>query len=85
MMAIEEQKRATEMEIARLESDTKIKVAEIGSFSRQMDQDVNDNNVPDQLEIEKLRVNTALKERELDIKEKELEIKKKAIQNKPSK
>ena len=82
MMAVEEQKRATEMEIAQLESDTKIKVAEIGSFSRQMDQDVNDNNVPDQLEIEKLRVNTALKERELDIKEKEVEIKKRAIQSK---
>lgn len=82
MMQIEELKHAKEMEIAQLEADTKIKVAEIQSFSRQMDQDINDNQVPDQLEVEKLRSNIQLKNRELDIKEEELSIKKKAIESK---
>jgi hypothetical protein len=71
-LQVEESKKQTQLELANIAAETKIKVAEIGSFARQMDQDVNDNNVPDQLELEKLRVNTRLKERELDIKEKAL-------------
>lgn len=74
---------------------TKVKVAEIQSFARQMDQDINDNNVPDQLEIEKLRIETALKSRQLALaerkqvkdekfKEEELKIKSKQANKKPS-
>lgn len=62
---------------------TKIRVAEIGSFSRQMDQDTNDNDVPDQLEIEKLKIDTAFKAKKLQNEERALDIKEKALKNKP--
>lgn len=82
-----------ELQKLQMEIDGKITVAEINSFSRQMDQDVNDNNVPDQLEIEKLREDVKFKNAKLKLeeekfkkqseqKDKELEIKKKQA-NKP--
>ncbi len=58
------------------DNQTKIRVAEIGSFSRVEDQDANDNGVPDQLEIEKLKANVASTNRKLDIEEKKLEFNK---------
>ena len=61
-----------ELEKIQLEIDGKIAVAEINSFARQMDQDVNDNLVPDQLEIEKLRNDKELKTRKLNLDEKKL-------------
>ena len=61
-------------------NETKIEVAEINSFRNQMDQDSNDNGIPDQLEIEKLKAQVhnnekkiTLENRKLDIKEKEIE------------
>tara|TARA_Y100000361_G_C11155272_1_gene343674 strand:- start:1497 stop:2606 length:1110 start_codon:yes stop_codon:yes gene_type:complete len=61
-------------------NQTKIEVAEINSFRNQMDQDSNDNGIPDQLEIEKLKAQVKhndkkinLENRKLDIKEKEIE------------
>ena len=61
-------------------NQTKIEVAEINSFRNQMDQDSNDNGIPDQLEIEKLKAQVQhndkkinLENRKLDIKEKEIE------------
>ena len=83
-MEVEALKQEREDARKQLEVEGRIKVAEIQSFSRQMDQDINDNNVPDQLEIEKLRQNVRLKERELDIREKEVKIKEKASNVKAS-
>ena len=61
-------------------NETKIEVAEINSFRNQMDQDSNDNGIPDQLEIEKLKAQVhnnekkiTLENRKLDIKEKEMD------------
>ena len=86
---IETQK--AELEKAKLElekyktdanNETKLAVAEINSFKNQMDQDINDNGVPDQLEIEKLKIEVVnqgkkaeIENRKLDIKEKELGMK----------
>ena len=88
-MQIETQK--AELEKAKLElekyktdanNETKLAVAEINSFKNQMDQDINDNGVPDQLEIEKLKIEVVnqgkkaeIENRKLDIKEKELGMK----------
>lgn len=76
---VQQMKSDTEMEIAVMNNETKIKVAEIQSFSFQKDQDVNDNQVPDQLEIQKLRANIELKNRELDIKDRQVDVQEKAI------
>ena len=61
-------------------NETKIEVAEINSFRNQMDQDSNDNGIPDQLEIEKLKAQVhnnekkiTLENRKLDLKEREME------------
>lgn len=64
------------------DNDTKIKVAEINSFKHVMDQDSNDNGVPDQLEIEKLRIQNDFNSRKLDLEEKKLQQKDKEIENK---
>ena len=58
------------------DNQTKIRTAEIQSFSRVEDQDSNDNGVPDQLEIEKLRTNQMAISRKLDLEEKKLEFNK---------
>ena len=54
------------------DNQTKIDVAEINSFKNQMDQDSNDNGVPDQLEIAKLKANVDNNNRKLDLEEKKL-------------
>ena len=70
-----------EMERYKIDQDnaTKIAVAEINSFKNQMDQDSNDNGIPDQLEIEKLKIaveqnkqKASIENRKLDLKEKEV-------------
>ena len=68
---------------------TKIAVAEINSFRNQMDQDSNDNGIPDQLEIEKLKLQAEqvtqkneIENRKLDIKEEELNMKEKTEKEK---
>lgn len=75
----------TQLQKYKIDEDnaTKIRVAEIGSFSRQIDQDKNNDNVPDQLEIEKLKIDTALKTRKLDLDERSLDIQEKALKNRP--
>lgn len=65
-----------ELEKQRRELEVKLEIAKIQALSFAQDQDVNKNNVPDVLEIEKLRQETRLKDRELDLKEKELDRKK---------
>lgn len=64
------------------DNDTKIKVAEINAFRGKEDQDINGNQIPDQLEIEKLKIQVQntdkkmdLENRKLDVKEKELSMK----------
>ena len=79
-----------EINLHEMDNDTKIKVAEIQAFSRQIDQDINNNGVPDQLEIEKLRLendkfteDTTQKEKDRALKEKELKVKKAQANKKP--
>lgn len=59
-----------------------IKREQVKSFINQDDQDSNDNAVPDQLEIEKFRVDTEFKTKQLKQKDRELDIKEKAAKNK---
>ena len=84
-----EDKQAHEVELKEMDVETKIEVAEINSFKNQMDQDVNDNGVPDQLEIEKLKASernnmrkNQIEEKKLRLKDKELDIKKADIRAK---
>jgi hypothetical protein len=49
--------------------EVKVQVAEIQAFSRQMDLDSDDNNIPDHLEIEKFKTDASLKTRKLDLEE----------------
>lgn len=51
----EERKMLHEKEMKAMEIEGKIRVAEITSFIGQQDQDIDNDNVPDQLEIEKIR------------------------------
>lgn len=50
-----EKQRQFELQKTQMEIEGKIRVAEIQSFARNQDQDIDDNGVPDQLEIDKLR------------------------------
>ena len=88
-MAIEQQK--AQLEKAKLDmekyktdanNETKVQIAEINSFRNQMDQDINDNGVPDQLEIEKLKVQAQQAERKATIEDRKLDIKEKEMENK---
>jgi hypothetical protein len=76
---IAEEQRNMMREKEQLVTDREIRKAEIMVFSRQQDLDVNDNGIPDPLEIERLKherdydtQELSLKSRELDIKEKEM-------------
>jgi hypothetical protein len=57
-----------------MDNQTKITVAEIGSFKFNEDQDSNDNGIPDQLEIEKLRMSSKHNERKLSLEERKLKV-----------
>ena len=61
-----------EMTINQQDNDTKIKVAEIQAFMGQMDQDSNDNQVPDQLEIERLKHEVATSQQDRMMEDKKL-------------
>jgi hypothetical protein len=89
-------KQEVELTKYKIDQDnaTKIEVAEIGSFKNQMNQDINDNGVPDQLELQKFEAKNQTDNRKLDLesqklqfdKEKskeELQIKRQAAKNKP--
>ncbi len=70
---------AFEMQKLGIETDTKIKVAEIQSFAFQKDQDVNNNKIPDQLEIAKFRHNVETENRKLDMEEDRIELEKEKV------
>jgi hypothetical protein len=81
-----------DMQIKREDFQNKITLKEIDSFKFAQDQDINNNNVPDQLEIEKLRQENIKDVRKNDIerdklrlKEKELEIKREDLKEKRKK
>lgn len=71
---------AFEMQKLGIETDTKIKVAEIQSFAFQKDQDVNNNQVPDQLEIAKFRHEAQMDEKDHELAEKKLELDKQKVE-----
>jgi len=79
---IADEKNALDKYKIDLDNETKIRVAEINAFKGQMDQDVNDNGVPDQLEIEKLRTQTEFNEKKLDVENRKLDIKEKEMKTK---
>lgn len=85
--AAEAQKAQQEFELLKQSRDleTKIAIAEMQTFSFQKDQDIDNNQIPDQLEVEKFKADVAFKNRQLDLKEEELEVKKKAAAQKPTK
>jgi hypothetical protein len=56
------------------DNETKIRVAEINSFRHQEDQDSNNNGVPDQLEIAKLKHQVDLDYRKLDLENRKLKV-----------
>lgn len=66
-----EQEFELEKQARQFEHD--ILIAEIESFKFQKDQDVNNDGVPDQLQLAKLQSDVALKNRKLDLEEKRLE------------
>lgn len=63
-----------QLELQARDHENKITLAEIDSFKFQRDQDVNDNLIPDQLEISKFQTDTLLKSRKLDLEAKKLKI-----------
>jgi hypothetical protein len=84
-----EDKQAHELEKERIKGEYMLKAKEIDSFKFQQDQDINDNNVPDQLEVERLRQDNikdmrknAIEQKKLDLKNKELEIKREDLKKK---
>lgn len=58
--------------IKQMEINANIEIAEIKSFSFVDDQDSNNDNIPDQLQIEKVRSDSQIKNRQLDLEEKKL-------------
>lgn len=69
---IEMMKMNHEMTLNQQDNETKIKVAEIQAFMGQMDQDSNDNQVPDQLEIERLKHEVATSQQDRMLEEKKI-------------
>ncbi len=70
--AAAEDQQAHEVQLKQMELNNKIQLAEIDSFKFQKDQDLNNDGVPDQLQLEKARLDYDIKTKELDLKKKEL-------------
>jgi hypothetical protein len=85
---LQEDEQAHDKEMKMLDIEGKVRVAEIQSFGFQRDQDINNNRVPDQLEIDKLVNQNAIENRKLDLEERKLsqdkELKEKEIKAKNS-
>jgi hypothetical protein len=65
-----------QMEKLAIEQEHELMIAQIESFKFQKDQDANDNGLPDQFEIYKLRQDAGFKDRKLSLEEKKLEFNK---------
>ena len=74
---MEQERQQHELEMKIMDQEHEIRIAEIESFKFVKEQDADRNGVPDQFEIEKFKVDTALKMRKLDLEEEK--IKKQAI------
>jgi len=68
----EQMRMQHEKELQHMKDQTDITVEKIRALGFAKDQDINNNNVPDVLEIERLKHEVTKSNRELDIKEKEL-------------
>ena len=64
------------------DNKTKVAVAEINSFRNQMDQDINNNRIPDQLEIARLKDEAQRTDAKLDIERDKVNVKKEEIKSK---
>jgi hypothetical protein len=87
-----EDKQAHELEKEALKGEYMLKGKEIDSFKFVQDQDVNNNNVPDQLEVEKLRADERkdlrkdkIENKKIIQKDRELDIKKEDLRQKRNK
>ena len=72
-MELQQNQQEFALLLQKNELDAKLQIAEIDVFKFQKDLDINNNGVPDPLEIEKLKIDTALKTRKLDLEEKKIE------------
>lgn len=70
--AAQQAEQAFQLEFQAREHENKILLAEIDSFKFQKDPDINDNQVPDWLEIEKFRTETVLKQQKLSLEKEKL-------------
>lgn len=70
-----EDEQAARLDEINLKGEWDVRKAEVTAFMGQMDQDINDNQIPDQLEVEKLRTQTQLKQKDQDLKQQDLSLK----------
>ena len=71
-LAAEERRMTHEKELKQMDIDAQIEKAEIDSFKFLQDQDINNDSIPDQLQIEKVRSDNQLKNRAMDIEERRM-------------
>jgi len=85
---IEQQEKELDREIAQYKIDqdnyTRIRVAEINAFRFQQDQDMNNNQIPDQLEVGKLAIEELRTSSDVFSRNKELDLKQKEVDTKRS-
>lgn len=74
-----------DMELEQLKIEAEYKLKEMDVFKFQKELDMNNNQVPDHLEVEKLRQERDMGDKELAFKEKELEVKSKLEEKKINK
>ena len=72
-----------ELEKQRRQFEHEVLIHQIDSFKFQQEQDSNNNQVPDQLEIAKLKAQIAHNDKKLELEERSLDIKEKALKAKP--
>lgn len=65
-----------QLELQYRDHQNKILLAEIDSFKFQKDQDVDDNGIPDQLEVQKFYADTQLKREKLELDKQKLKVQK---------
>lgn len=68
-----QKEHAFELEKQARQHEHEVLIAEIKSFDFNKDQDINNDNIPDQLEVAKLQFDAGLKKRKLDLEERRLE------------
>lgn len=70
---LQKEQQAFELEKQEREFQHEVLIHEIDSFRFQKDQDLDNNQIPDQLELAKFKADVALKTRKLDLEEKKIE------------